>query len=196
MRSYHTIRQLAEQLAAAGRHVLRFDWSGHGDSQGSPREATVKTWLANIEVALKELQNISGEKVIAIAGLRFGATLAWRAAMTKSNIEDIVLWDATYSGKAYLQELQELHADFLKRTSSCAKGLSNENEFLGFAYSKELQQEIASLDISVHEIPKRCAVHSFASTPNTWADGNLWDHVILGNPAIGPIVACMNKEPS
>ncbi|MEO7331245.1 MAG: alpha/beta hydrolase, partial [Minicystis sp.] len=45
-------RQLAEKLAAAGIHALRFDYHGTGDSSGQVDEpARVRAWLDSIGAA-------------------------------------------------------------------------------------------------------------------------------------------------
>jgi amino acid adenylation domain-containing protein len=195
MRSYNIIRQLAEQLAAAGHPVLRFDWFGHGDSMGAPSETLIETWVCNIKIAIEELQKLSRQSPVTIVGLRFGATLACLAARTIPDIKAVVLWDAVVSGKTYLAEVQKLHASFMTKSSSLAASVSNEHEFLGFTYSQNLQKEMSKIDISVLEIPGDCAVRTTTtSAPNTWNDDALWDHVILNNKDLPALVDCVAKE--
>ena len=195
MRSYNIIRQLAEQLAAAGHPVLRFDWSGHGDSMGAPSETSIDTWLGNIGIAIEELQKLSRQSTVTIAGLRFGATLACLAACKMPDIKAVVLWDAVASGQTYLDEVQKLHTAFLKKSSPVAESPTSEHEFLGFTYSQNLQKEMSEIDISVLEFPGDCAVRTTTtSAPDTWNDEKLWDHVILNSKDLPALVDCVAKE--
>src|SRR5436309_10085286 len=76
-------RQLAMQLARAGLHVLRFDYSGSGDSAGEGELTEVSQWMADIEVAIAELTDSHGLGSVSLAGLRLGGTLATLVASAR-----------------------------------------------------------------------------------------------------------------
>lgn len=97
---------LARELTALGFHVLRFDYMGHGDSDGDFEQATVATRLADIACAVRTLrEEIGGDAGIGLLGLRFGALLAAMHAETDDRIDRLVLWEPVTDGGAYMQEV-------------------------------------------------------------------------------------------
>ena len=63
MRSHWALRQLAARLAAAGLHVLRFDYSGTGDSAGdSSAGASLEAWRADVLTATRGAQRHLGRQ--------------------------------------------------------------------------------------------------------------------------------------
>ena len=71
----------ARELARRGDPVLRFDFMGNGDSEGTFEEADVETWLSDIACAVRTLKaKAPGLDDVGLIGLRFGATLAALAA--------------------------------------------------------------------------------------------------------------------
>jgi len=95
---------LARDLAALGYHVLRFDYMGHGDSDGEFQQATVTTRLFDIASAVNFLREESGAGV-SLLGLRLGALLAALHAERDTGIESLVLWEPVTNGSAYMQEV-------------------------------------------------------------------------------------------
>ena len=105
MRTHKASRQLAMMLAKAGYHLLRFDYFGTGDSAGAGEDVTVDQWLEDIATAADELKETSGVARLSIIGLRLGATLAARAIATRTDVEDLVLWDPVVTASGYVEEL-------------------------------------------------------------------------------------------
>lgn len=96
----------ARELAAAGHAVLRFDFMGQGDSEGSFEESTVDTNLSDIRCAIRTLrEEVSGVSEVGLLGHRFGATLACLAAETDPDISWLVLWEPVVNGSSYMREL-------------------------------------------------------------------------------------------
>ncbi len=92
----------ARLLAKHGYYVLRFDYMGHGDSQGNFEDATVDTRLVDISRAVEVLRQKTGLKDVGLIGLRFGATLAAIAARRDDCF--LVLWEPLINGSKYLQQ--------------------------------------------------------------------------------------------
>src|SRR5690606_39802076 len=55
MRSHFALRQIALKLSATGHNVLRFDFSGTGNSRGSPADFRPADWIDDIGLAGQEL---------------------------------------------------------------------------------------------------------------------------------------------
>jgi amino acid adenylation domain-containing protein len=106
IRAHRSMRRLARFLTRAGRHVLRFDYFGSGDSMGSSHEVSLRGWEEDIETAIEELRDTCGASRVTLVGLRVGATLAARVAARKKNVvEALILWDPVISGREYVEEL-------------------------------------------------------------------------------------------
>jgi alpha-beta hydrolase superfamily lysophospholipase len=104
---YRTWRILAERLSALGFDAIRFDYDGTGDSAGDPEEpGRPEAWLRSIEDAITEARELAGSSMVALVGLRLGATLALQAAAARGGVDRLVLWSPFHSGRAYLHELK------------------------------------------------------------------------------------------
>src|SRR5664279_138078 len=107
---------LAAKLSKAGHHVLRFDYFGTGDSAGEVAEGTQEGWIEDIMEAHEELQASSGLSRVVWTGLQYVATLAALATQfVKRPIAGLILWDPVVEGSAYLAELTERHAAFMRK---------------------------------------------------------------------------------
>ncbi len=109
--SHRVFVSLARALAAQGYAVLRFDYSGAGDSSGLTCETSLETHLADLDAAIMELERRHpASKRIGLIGLRLGATFAAlmaerRASAGKALQGPLLLWDPILDGEAYFQEL-------------------------------------------------------------------------------------------
>jgi pimeloyl-ACP methyl ester carboxylesterase len=108
MRTHRALRQLAVQLAMAGHHVLRFDYSGTGDSAGDGAAVTIDAWLEDVETAIDEIRDTTGITDVALIGLRIGAMLAATTARRRTDVTKLVLWDPVVSWRLYLESLLAL----------------------------------------------------------------------------------------
>lgn len=96
----------ARCLTALGFHVLRFDYMGHGDSEGQFSDTNVETRLADIDAALDWLKGnrpVSGG--LGLLGLRFGATLACLTAEKRRDLQDLILWEPILQGAKHMKEM-------------------------------------------------------------------------------------------
>lgn len=105
--SYRPLRFLGRTLAASGLPVLRFDLPGTGDSSGNALDsALLEAWIQSVDDAAAELRAATGVEDVAVVGIRLGAMLAVSAAARGSNLQDLVLWGPTVTGRAMLRELR------------------------------------------------------------------------------------------
>ncbi len=145
IRAHRALRQLAEQLAQVGCHVLRFDYAGTGDSSGTLAETGLQDWRESIALAETELFELSGARSITLVGLRFGATLA--ALHGSNRIAKTLLWDPVIDGASYIEELEKMHTSMLvdsdrypvRRRPVFHQGAT---ELLGFRVPDELLEQI------------------------------------------------------
>jgi len=152
MRTHLVFRQFANMLSEAGFHVLKFDYSGAGDSAGNSRQGNVKQWQKDILIAMDELKGISGAEYISLIGLRFGASLAATVSGDGFNIKDLVLWDPIVDGNAYLDELRRIHREKLALFDLHlgTKHLESDkvfDELLGYPSPAEMQKSIAQINL-------------------------------------------------
>jgi alpha/beta superfamily hydrolase len=103
--AHPTYRLLARQLADVGYHVLRFDYYGTGDSAGEFGEASQAQWIEDIEAAVNEIKDLGQVTQVGLVGLRYGAALAAQVARNRSDVDQLVLWDAVTDGRAFLEEI-------------------------------------------------------------------------------------------
>lgn len=100
----------ARELASRGHAVLRFDAMGHGDSDGEFEDATLDSYLADTESALRTLRAEMPElRELGLLGLRFGATVAALVADRHQDVRSLVLWEPVLEGDQYMQEVLRGH---------------------------------------------------------------------------------------
>jgi len=103
--SHRALRHVALRLSEQGFHVLRFDYSGTGDSVGEGDGASLARWARDVDAAIEELERRTGLTRVALVGLRLGGSLAWLSASARRDVEALVLWEPIASGRAYLEEI-------------------------------------------------------------------------------------------
>lgn len=140
LRSHWALRHLALQLSRRGYHVLRFDYSGTGDSAGETDTGNVLHWIEDVETAFDELKNIAGIKKMHILGLRFGAFIALKTCSKLKKLSTLILWDPILSGSHYIEYLYSLHHDMCNDTDYSPSGRNaqyngNVANILGFPLS-------------------------------------------------------------
>ena len=125
--------QLAHMLAESGIPVLRFDYSGCGDSGGDPESWSLEQWGDDLGRAASELARLSGVRRIGVVGLRLGGTIACRAVELHSRLDFTVLWDPVVDGSAFLQELRDAHQVMLRYAHvTASQDAIHGEELLGF----------------------------------------------------------------
>jgi pimeloyl-ACP methyl ester carboxylesterase len=104
---HRVYRTLADRLAAAGIATLRFDYHGTGDSAGSDHDPDrLRAWTASVGRAIEELRRRAEIVDVSLFGIRFGATMAYLAALERHDVSSLVLWSPYLTGRAFLREMR------------------------------------------------------------------------------------------
>ena len=99
----------ARALADRGLAVLLPDLLGCGDSPGDFGDAGWATWVDDIVQASRWLrQNVEHPVPLTLWGLRAGALLAAEAAARLGDVQRLLLWQPSISGKTVLQQFLRL----------------------------------------------------------------------------------------
>jgi exosortase A-associated hydrolase 2 len=100
---------MSRVLCGDGWRVLRFDYRGCGDSPGAFRDFTPSDWVDDVRSAVEACSAATPAAPVTLLGLRMGAALAVRAALTRRDVGAVVLWEPVVSGRDYLeQELRKM----------------------------------------------------------------------------------------
>lgn len=105
MRAHRAYRQLSLLAAKSGYHVLRFDYTGSGDSAGDGADFTISRAVEDTGLAIEELCDTADLERVVLVGLRLGGLIAAQAAAERSDVAHLVLWDPVTDGPTYLQDL-------------------------------------------------------------------------------------------
>lgn len=162
IRTYRLSREIALRLGAAGSHVLRFDYTGCGDSGGSEEDYSVEQWIADIRAAATELTEISGFDRIHMFGIRLGATLAMLAANVPQLSGRIVAVDPILDGKKYLEKMRKTHARMCIDTDRF--GIRRDvgeapDDLLGFRLKQKFLIELEGIKLQPDTLPSKISAH-------------------------------------
>src|SRR3954469_8878782 len=139
-------RHVAEAVARAGLPVLRFDYSGTGDSAGTDEDPDrVATWRQNVRDAVAWVRRQLGFEHVTLVGLRMGAALAYLTA-AEEPVDRLVLWAPVVSGRKYVRELRALSA---AGAASCpaAPGRPGDIEPMGFVVNAQTAADLGDIDL-------------------------------------------------
>ena len=137
-RCHKAMRQLAVQLARAGHPVMRFDYSGSGDSEGECDEVSLAQWRADIGDAIAECRRVTGRQRVTVIGLRLGAILAAQVVAGRDDVDRLILYAPVTDGQALLAEWQEAQAEHDRKHSHVA-AVPAQAEVLGMPITDALR---------------------------------------------------------
>lgn len=141
--SHFVLRNVADELAALGFLVVRFDYDGTGDSAGSGEDPDrVPAWQGSIRSAVQLARSIA-DVPVALLGMRIGAVLAAYEAEAMGGVEALVLWDPPRSGRSYIREQRTRQSV----TFGEADGAVASFTAVGMNFSPETVEELSTLDL-------------------------------------------------
>ncbi|RYZ61349.1 MAG: alpha/beta fold hydrolase [Proteobacteria bacterium] len=161
LRSQRALRNLAQNLAKKGYHVLRLDYRGTGDSSGDYRTWSLEGWQADILASVTRLREEHGVQRVSVVGLRLGAALAWNALQGKS-IKRFVMWDPIFDGSEYFQQLTATHKHLVEREPDRAPfaRADSKPQLLGFALNSAWIDELKAYRLDLPATARGVIVQS------------------------------------
>ena len=103
-------RVVARAVARRGLVAVRFDYRGTGDSGGAlagSRSATA--WFEGVDQAVM-LARARCAGPLALLGVRSGALVAAQSAVLRQDVDALVIWDPSSSGRVFLRGQRALQA--------------------------------------------------------------------------------------
>ena len=165
--SHRAMVNLSERFEMKGIASFRFDFMGHGDSEGDFEDSSVKTRVADLKNAVSVFRDETGISRIALFGVRFGAAIAMIAVEQINDIENLVLISPVIDGEKYIKQVLRTNLTYqmasykkfkLNRTQLVEKLEKNESVnidgyLLSGAFYKQMC-EINLLNISYRNLKK------------------------------------------
>ena len=108
-------------------------------------------WTHNVAQAIDHLKKETSVNSVMLIGQRMGGLLAGLTAMSRPDVNSLVLWESVISGSDYLDELRNMHATMLDLWV-CKMTTPNDDQFeeiLGSLYHRDLVQEIEQTNFDV-----------------------------------------------
>lgn len=143
--THWAFRKLAAMLVRDGFHVLRFDWSGTGDSAGDVQDVSPADWIDDVGVAARELAAVSAARSLSIVGMRLGAALGALACAAGLSVGELVLWEPVVVGRRYVDELERLDAS--ENFRLLHRGRRGKEQLVGYAFPSAMREAVAEIDL-------------------------------------------------
>lgn len=117
---YRVYVDLAAKLVQAKIAVLRFDFRGSGDSEGSFDEMTLEGEVSDAIQGLKYLQTVPGLNTdkIGIFGRSLGGAVGILSAAELGSVKSIALWASMYDGEQWKSEWQKVQSGEISEMES------------------------------------------------------------------------------
>ena len=175
-KAHFVLRRLVEQLTDAGFDVLRFDYSGSGDSWGDL--ADVPQLKLDINDALVELRELASADTISVVAPRFAAALVVGQDLANLTPGDhLVLWDPILDGDRYADDLRQAHLSLVAkhtRASRDARDSAMSGELLGMANSDRFLDSLRSESGALSEsVPVSCVLSANQSLPSALSNADV-----------------------
>jgi uncharacterized protein len=215
IRTHRLYRQLAQQLAAQGVAVLRFDYHGTGDSAGGSTEVDWQRCIGDTVTAAGELRSRAGvERVIAF-GARLGGSIALAAA-DRAHFSEVIAWDPVIDGDDYVAALDAMQGALREDADRFNQPRSHADvaeQWLGFDIGDGLRRQIQGLKVTPPKVPTlvldslppgalprwealaspRSRVAAI-SPPTPWGDLRRLESAILSHPLIQAVTGRLTED--
>jgi dienelactone hydrolase len=144
---YRSMRRCAEELAAAGFHVMRVHYDGTGESVGkTDRDPDrVVAWLESVRRAAAAMAAIPKVEGVGLVGVRIGGTFALETS-TRIDVTHLVLWEAC-PGASYSREMDILASSSPQRVLPGAEPTTGGLVAGGYWLSEQTLADLGRLDL-------------------------------------------------
>jgi pimeloyl-ACP methyl ester carboxylesterase len=145
VRAHRSYRRLARALTESGFPVLRFDYSGCGDSAGGGEAASLEVWTQDLQEAIDAIHARCSATSLCLIGGRLGGAIALRVAGRREDVQSLALWDPVLSGPGYLRELERDHREMVASAHVTDQGrpaAAGATEIMGFLLPDRMRQEL------------------------------------------------------
>lgn len=151
MRSHRLFALFADALSKVGFDVLRFDYSGSGDSEGVDEEFTLATATLDAATALSDLRRRNPGVRMCVLGVRAGAFVA-AALASAGDADELWLWQPLTNGADYLAHLRRLDAfersnPLRYRYAQARAHAAGDGSLMGFPCAPAMLAELAAARI-------------------------------------------------
>lgn len=146
----------ARFLTEKGISCFRFDYMGHGDSEGNFEESTVESRLSDINCAINQFRNKTEISKLILLGFRFGGTLAAMAGK-ESTVDSTIMISPIVSGNEYMNQClrsnlttqMATYKRIIKTREDLVNDLRNGEvvNFEGYLITRALFEQIISIDL-------------------------------------------------
>ena len=153
--SLRVLVDFARLAAQAGIDVLRFDYTGCGESQGDFEDATVEGWLEDVAAGMRFLRDRTGVDAVGLLGLRLGGTLAALAAQRQPAVNWVCLWEPIMTPTRYVDELLQMQlishnlwaSTPLQSRQQLFKRQDGTVELMGYCWRRETLEALQQLEV-------------------------------------------------
>ena len=210
-RTHLALREVAEALAQAGQHVLRFDYRGTGDSFGELDKLAVSDWIEDITHAVREGREISDSRVVRLLGVRASGLLACKSMGASPEVHRVALWDPVSDGAIYVQGLRRQQAALCERNLHLGRAERRDamREYAGYKLSDRMVEELGSLGADTYSKVPAGRLHVVSTSPEAGfplhgvprdvaAFRCNWDtlsaELIMPRPVLERLVQCLTRS--
>jgi exosortase A-associated hydrolase 2 len=168
----------ARAFCAKGIFVARFDFRGHGDSDGDFLDSSLENHLSDINRVIEHVKSACPTvRSIGVLGLRLGGAIAAITAQNRTDVDEMILWDPVLSGDRYMQDILrsnlasqmavkgkvEVTRDDLIEQMKLGKPINIEGYYLQYPYF----QQLSSIDLFKMEFPEtlKCCLLQIVRNP-------------------------------
>lgn len=133
---------LAEKISALGFHVIKFDYSGTGDSKELLTPCKISNFLDDLSIIYNEFKNVCSLDSVNLFGTRFGGLVSVLFAL-KNKIKNLILISPCFDGNIFVDEMINYHNKWINGAFVNKKNTDHDIiEILGFAYQKDFIKEL------------------------------------------------------
>ena len=196
------IRTISKTLVDEGYGMLRFDFTGLGESEGDFSETNFSTNVADLLACADYLKTHKKAPCVLI-GHSFGGTAALKAADEIAGCRAVATigspCDTTHIVHQFADQLEEIEVEGKAQVMLAGRPFIIREQFLDDVNNHDIAAEIADLDCAlmilhspqdlVVGIDNASHIYSKARHPKSFVSLDGADHLLLKNPADAEYVA-------